>query len=185
MEVIHIKPSKTLAERIGNWSTEADFSQVAEVLDVADSIAEAFRDRNLDSTPPQLDVVIRPESKWQDVNSHYHSANLVLLLLLPFLIPQTHFMLHLSIVPFFPLYYVVNPCFIHLIFLFAPPPTNLVGVPALSLLLQRILNPFPFVGLLVSALGSSCHHYADPTSLLAALLTMSSSFIATYHVFLL
>jgi hypothetical protein len=130
MEVI--KPSKTLAERIGNWSTEADFSQVAEVLDVADSIAEAFRDRNLDSTPPQLDVVIRPESKWQDVDSHYHSANLVLLLLLPFLIPQTHFMLHLSIVPFYTLNRVVNPRFIHLIFLFAPPPTNLIGVPALS-----------------------------------------------------
>jgi hypothetical protein len=111
MEVIHIKPSKTLAKRIGNWSTEADFSQVAEELEVVDSIAEAFRDRNLDSTPPQLDVVIRPESKWQDVNSHHHSANLVLLLLLPFLIPQTHFMLHLSIVPFYPLYRVVNPHF--------------------------------------------------------------------------
>jgi hypothetical protein len=41
-------------------------------------------------------------------------------------------MFHPSIVAFYPLYRVGIPRFTRLILLFAPPPTNLVGVPALT-----------------------------------------------------
>jgi hypothetical protein len=82
---IPVKPSDSLAERIGNLGL--DFSQFAKKLDTADQVAVVFQ--NLNQTPasldsPLLNVIIQlpAESKWQDVNSHYHSANL--LLLLPF-----------------------------------------------------------------------------------------------------
>jgi hypothetical protein len=73
----------------------------------------------------------------------------------------------------------VNPRFTRLNLLSAPPSTNLVGVPALTpwycrlrlavALHHRISNPFPVVGLLVSARGSSCHHYANPCSVARAI----------------
>ena len=91
MGVIPVRPSKTLAARIGNWCPGLDFSQFAEKLDPTNSVAEVFQNLNQTSTSPQLDVIVRlpARSKWQAVNSHYHSANLVFLF--PFLIPQIHF----------------------------------------------------------------------------------------------
>jgi hypothetical protein len=85
---IPVKPSDSLAERIGNLGL--DFSQFAKKLDTADQVAVVFQ--NLNQTPasldsPLLNVIIQlpaeSTSKWQDVNSHYHSANLLLLLPFP------------------------------------------------------------------------------------------------------
>jgi hypothetical protein len=66
------------------------------------------------------------------------------------------------------------PCSEYLMSAF--PQTLLVYLPALThgtvifaLPLQRVSNLFPVVGLLVSALGSSCHHYADPYSIARAI----------------
>jgi predicted PhzF superfamily epimerase YddE/YHI9 len=42
MEVIHVKPSKTLVERIKSQFPEQETSQFAEELDVADSVAEVW-----------------------------------------------------------------------------------------------------------------------------------------------
>jgi hypothetical protein len=52
-------------------------------LDEATSIAEEFK--NVNQTCAQLNVIIQlpVRGKWQDVSSHYHSANLVLLLRRP------------------------------------------------------------------------------------------------------
>jgi hypothetical protein len=63
---------------------------------------------------------------------------------------------------FYPLYRVVNPRFTRLIFLFALPPTNLVGVPALTYWYHHIhlvasptnVELVPRCWSLVSALGS-------------------------------
>jgi hypothetical protein len=42
MEVIHVKPSKTLVERIKSQFPGQETSQFAEELDVADSVAEVW-----------------------------------------------------------------------------------------------------------------------------------------------
>ena len=70
-------PSKSLGERIKNLGV------IAEELDEANSVAAVFQNVNQTPTIPQLNVIIEfpAQSKWQDVNSLYHSANLVLLLL--------------------------------------------------------------------------------------------------------
>jgi hypothetical protein len=53
---------------------------------------------------------------------------------------------------------------------FAPLPTNLVGVLTLTYWYRRLrLAASPVVGLLVSAFGSSCHHYANPFSVARAI----------------
>src|SRR6266576_1594814 len=121
MGVIPVKPSKNLAERIGTWFSGLDFSSFAEELDPADSVVEVLnldlylgRPGNLNQS--QAKELLKFDSTFptslfdfllgvSDVN-YYHSANLVLLL---FFLHQTHFIFHLSIVPFYPLYRDVNP----------------------------------------------------------------------------
>jgi hypothetical protein len=76
-------PEDSLAERVRNWLTGADLSDIAERLQGPDRPVDAF-DFNRNQTPtfPQLDVFVQitARGKWQDVNSHYHSTNLVPLL---------------------------------------------------------------------------------------------------------
>ena len=81
-EVTPVKPSHSLDERVKNLGR--DLSEFAERLDEANSVAAIFQNVNQTPTIAQLDVIIefhdQDQSKWQDVNSLYHSANLVLLL---------------------------------------------------------------------------------------------------------
>ena len=65
-------PSNTLAQRV-----RALGDQFAGEVDPADIVADVFQPQTL--TSPHLDVLVQmPASiKWQDMNSHYHSANLV------------------------------------------------------------------------------------------------------------
>jgi len=68
-------PSNTLAQRLGDLGLV--YLQFAEELDPADTVAYSFRTQI--PTSPHLDVIVQvpTSSKWQDVNRHYHSANLV------------------------------------------------------------------------------------------------------------
>ena len=91
-----VVPSKTLAQRIGN--VQPNHSQIAEELDPAYSVAEAFPEafQNSDqaSTSRLLHDIVQPPtlSKWQYVNSRYRSANAILLL--PLSIADNVFVVH-------------------------------------------------------------------------------------------
>ena len=73
-------PSKTLVERM--WTAGSDISDLGAELDPANSVAEVFQTQSQGPTVIQLHVFVQiPGSgKWQDVNTPYHSVNLVLLL---------------------------------------------------------------------------------------------------------
>ncbi len=73
-------PSKTLVERM--WTAGPDISDLGAELDPANSVAEVFQTQSQGPTVIQLHVFVQiPGSgKWQDVNTPYHSVNLVLLL---------------------------------------------------------------------------------------------------------
>ena len=77
----------TLAQRVRNLVS--DFSQSAEVLGPADTVMDVSQ---ITTTSPHLDVIVRrPASgKWEDMNSHYHSANFVVLLSFPQPPPSRH-----------------------------------------------------------------------------------------------
>ena len=74
MELISVMPPDTLGQRV---RAMGGFSQFAGELDQADRVANAFQSQT--PTFPHLDVLVQipVPSKWQDMNSHYHSANLV------------------------------------------------------------------------------------------------------------
>jgi hypothetical protein len=72
--MIPVMPSKTLAQRLG---LELGVSQIAEKLDPAALVAHYFQSQ--DPIYPYLNVIVQfpASSKWQDMNSHGHSANFI------------------------------------------------------------------------------------------------------------
>ena len=72
MEMISVGPSNTLRQRL---RALGDFSQFARKLDPADRVVDVFQPQTPSS--PHLDflVQITVSSKWQHMNSHYHSTN--------------------------------------------------------------------------------------------------------------
>ena len=74
------RPSVTLADRVRGWFQGPDFSQFAELLESDGSVAEYFGP-NQAPKPRMIHILVqlRARRKWQDVNSRYRSANLVLL----------------------------------------------------------------------------------------------------------
>ena len=73
-------PSNTLVERM--WTAGPDVSDFGAELDPGNSVAEVFQTQSQGPTAFQLHVFVRfrGSSKWQNVNTPYHSVNLVLLL---------------------------------------------------------------------------------------------------------
>ncbi len=77
---IPVVPSITLVERMR--TAGPDISDLGAELDPANSVAEVFQTQSQGPTAFQLHVFVRfrGSSKWQNVNTPYHSVNLVLLL---------------------------------------------------------------------------------------------------------
>jgi hypothetical protein len=72
-EAILVKPSNTLAQCLdGLW---LDFLQMVDELDPVDTAAAIFQP--LMPTSPHLSILVKlpPPSKWQNMNSHSHSAH--------------------------------------------------------------------------------------------------------------
>src|SRR6266436_7127046 len=78
--MIPVIPVEDVGKRVKELGT--DLAQFAEVLEMGQPVATYFQDVDQTPTNPRLNVIIQhpAQSKWQDVHSHYHSANLVLLL---------------------------------------------------------------------------------------------------------
>ena len=76
-DIIPVRPSKTLAQRLQHLGLGLGFSQIAEELDPVLTVAHTFQQPQ-DPFSPHLDVIVQipPSSKWKDMNSHDRSADL-------------------------------------------------------------------------------------------------------------
>jgi hypothetical protein len=85
LTVISLAPTINFAERMEAWFTGADLPEYAEKLELHYTVAAILQSRNQTLTSLQLDIYVRlpAPGKWQDVNSHNHSATLELLLPFP------------------------------------------------------------------------------------------------------